>query len=160
MGLRGFALTCLSIPLAAPFSVPSTSSINSDISLLYYNDLDIYTASEHRSVLLLSPKSQSDSANACAQLNETLLLVNETFFLSDLVPLLQYQVYEGAYGMEQLYWVGANGSCQAVDALGVVSEAECNQSLPTLCSQSSSFGASPEPVNSLMVHAGNLSITG
>ncbi|KAL6306366.1 carboxylesterase from carbohydrate esterase [Sparassis latifolia] len=148
------------MPLVGSFTIPSPSSINSDINLLYYNDLDLYTVSEHKSVLLLSPQSRSEAAEACATLGETLLPVNETFFLRELVHSLQYQVYQGAYGEDQLYWVGTSDACQAVNFFGLAREAACDEELPALCSQSSSFGASPAPSNSLTVNSGNLTITG
>ncbi|KZT69951.1 carboxylesterase from carbohydrate esterase [Daedalea quercina L-15889] len=155
-------LGCLAIvPAAASFSTPSPSSIGSDITLLYYNDVDQYTASEYRSVLLLSSLSNSEAASACAGLGETLLPVNETFFHTELVPSLQYQVYQGHYGEGQQYWVQSTGnSCEAVNALGFIIPAACELELPALCSQSAPFGASAEATNSLTVQADDLAITG
>ncbi|KAI0918550.1 hypothetical protein AcV5_002511 [Taiwanofungus camphoratus] len=150
-----------SLPFAVPFTIPSPSSLNSDITLLYNNDLDVHTATAHKSVLLLSPRPQSNAVTACARLGETLLPVDTTFFSTELVPLLQYQTYEGAYGESQLYWVGSTDSaCNAVNSLGLTSLVSCDTELPTLCSQSAAYGGPPEPTNSLTVFANELVITG
>ncbi|KZT04485.1 carboxylesterase from carbohydrate esterase [Laetiporus sulphureus 93-53] len=105
--------------------------------------------------------SQSDAVTACAGLAETLLPINETFFATELVPLLQYQVYEDAYGEEQLYWVQPAGeTCQAVDSSGLVSTVSCVSELPVLCSQSAAYGASAAANNSITVYADDLVVTG
>ncbi|KZT04484.1 carboxylesterase from carbohydrate esterase [Laetiporus sulphureus 93-53] len=149
------------LSLAASTSVPSTSSIDSDITLLYYNDVDVYTTSKHQSVLLLSAKSQPEATTACASLGESFLSVNQTFFTTELATLLQYQTYEGRYGETQLYWVASNGdACQAVDVAGQVAAVSCNMELPTLCTQSSAYGASADSSNSLIVYADDLMVTG
>ena len=112
-------------------------------------------------MLLLSSFSNFEAASACVELGETLLPANESFFQTELVPSLQYQVYQGHYGEGQLYWVQSTGStCEAVTVQGFVVPAACNLELPTLCSQSAPFGASAEPTNSLTVYANDLAITG
>ncbi|PCH35219.1 carboxylesterase from carbohydrate esterase [Wolfiporia cocos MD-104 SS10] len=151
---------CL-LPLVAPLSVPSSTSIGGDLTLLYYDDLNVFNASQHKSVLLVSPQTQSNAVAACEALGETLLPVNETFFTTELIPLLQYQVYEGAYGEDQLYWVASAGdTCQAVNDFGAVSAVSCDGELPALCSQSAGYGASAEPSTLLTVYANDLEITG
>lgn len=40
MGFLAVTLGCLTAPVVASFSIPSPGLIGSDISLLYYNDLD------------------------------------------------------------------------------------------------------------------------
>ena len=40
MAFLPLALACLVAPALASFSVPSPSSVGSDIALLYYNDVD------------------------------------------------------------------------------------------------------------------------
>lgn len=140
--LSALMLGCLAAP-----------AVGSDITLLYYNDVDrkllssppstscshslqLYTAFEHKSVLLLSPFSNSEAAFTCAELGETLLPVNETFFETELVPSLQYDVYQGHYGEGQLYWVQSSGNtCEAVNTQGFVVPAACDLVLPTLCSR-------------------------
>lgn len=178
MGIFTLALCALAL-LPFALTIPTPSSVNSDITLLYYNDLDgiscfnlcqeitpdicfqAYTASEHKSVLLLTPRAQQDAATACAGLSETLLPVNQTFFSTELVPLLQYQAYEGAYGSSQFYWIESVGdSCTAVDSLGIVTTVSCDTELPALCSQSSAYGTYAEPSNMLTVLSNDLTITG
>ena len=112
-------------------------------------------------MLLLSPFSNAEAESACAGLGETLLPVNETFFQTELKPLLQYQTYLGQHGAVQLYWVqSTNDSCETVDASGAVAAAICDYELPVLCSQSARFNASADAGNLLTVHADDLTITG
>ncbi|PCH44337.1 carboxylesterase from carbohydrate esterase [Wolfiporia cocos MD-104 SS10] len=151
---------CL-VSLVASLTTPSSTSVGGDLTLLYYNDLDVYTTSQHKSILLISSQTHNSAVAACDGLGETLLPVNETFFTTELVPLLQYMVYEGAYGEDQLYWVASAGdTCQAVDSLGAISAVSCDGELPTLCSQSAGYGASAEPSTLLTVYANDLEITG
>ncbi|BFZ64266.1 hypothetical protein YB2330_005407 [Saitoella coloradoensis] len=88
----------------------STSNVNNvDVTLLYRNELNVFTQVEHQSVLLLTPRTASAGAAACSQLNEALLPVNATFFGSDLPPLLEYQVYQSNYPENQQYWIASEG---------------------------------------------------
>lgn len=89
-----------------------------------------------------------------------MLPVNHTFFSTELIPSLQYLVYEGHYGKQQVYRVGPASSCQVVNAMGQVSSAACEEALPVLCSQSSPYAASATSANELTVTAGDLAITG
>ncbi|KAI0356107.1 carboxylesterase from carbohydrate esterase [Trametes cingulata] len=155
--------TSLAAPLVCAAGVPSPTSLRSDISLLYNNDLDLTTAPSHRSVLLLSsPRLHRDAADACAELGETLLPVNKTFFKNDLVPLLRYQSFQRNFPANQQFWVANEGRiCQVVNAEGVVSSSlTCLRSLPALCSQSAGFHAAAAPKTSLTVHSQDLTITG
>ncbi|RPD75515.1 carboxylesterase from carbohydrate esterase [Lentinus tigrinus ALCF2SS1-7] len=157
------AASSLAFPLVCGLAVPSPSSVKSDITLLYNNDLNVHTASSHRSALLLSsPRSHSDAASACTALGETLLPVNKTFFANDLVPLLRYQTFQGNFPSSQQFWVANEGrACQVVNSKGVVSSsATCLRSLPVLCSQSAAFQASAQPETSLTVRSHDLTITG
>ncbi|KAI0760186.1 carboxylesterase from carbohydrate esterase [Fomes fomentarius] len=144
-------------------TIPSPSSLKSDITLLFNNDLQVATASAHHSTLLLStPRSHSDALNACAALGESLLPVNKTFFANDLVPLLRYQTFLGNFPQTQQFWVANEGRvCQVVSANGVVtSSLTCLRSLPALCSQTAALRAPAQPQTSLTVRSGDLEITG
>lgn len=123
----------------------------------------VATASAHRSTLLLStPRSQSDALNACATLGESLLPVNKPLFANDLVPLLRYQTFLKNFPQTQQFWVANEGRvCQMVNANGVVtSSLTCLRSLPALCSQSAALRAPAQPQTSLTVRSGDLEITG
>ncbi|EIW55220.1 carboxylesterase from carbohydrate esterase [Trametes versicolor FP-101664 SS1] len=153
----------LATPLVCAAAVPSLASLGSDISLLYNNDLDVFTAPTHRSALLLSaPRFQRDAASACSALGETLLPVNKTFFKNDLVPSLQYQVFQRNFPSNQQFWVANEGRvCQVVNAQGVVSSSlTCLRALPALCSQSAGFRAAAAAESSLTVHSQDLTVTG
>ncbi|KAI8976725.1 carboxylesterase from carbohydrate esterase [Trametes punicea] len=151
------------LPLASGTAIPSPSSLQSDITLLYNNDLDRLTAATHRSALLLSaPRSSQDASKACQALGENLLPVNKTFFKNDLVPLLQYQIYQDNFPENQQFWVGHAGStCQVVNAQGVVSSSSaCSHGLPALCTQSAGYHVNATAQTSLTIHSQDLTITG
>ncbi|KAI0819941.1 carboxylesterase from carbohydrate esterase [Trametes gibbosa] len=156
-GLLVTPLTCAAIVTLSP------TSLGSDLSLLYNNDLNVFTAPTHRSTLLLStPRIHRDATDACAALGETLLPMNKTFFESDLIPLLQYQAFQHNFPPNQQFWVASQGhACQVVNIRGVVSTSfTCLRALPALCSQSAAFRAAASPATSLTVHSQDLTITG
>ena len=181
--LVGLSIGFLAAPLVCSLAIPSSSSLRSDISLLYNNDLnreyspvrtnalprltsDFYTVNQqptHLSALLLSaPLSHSEASTACAALGESLLLSNKTFFANDLAPLLQYQVFLKNFAPTQQFWIASSGTiCQIVNARGIVSSAlTCLRALPVLCSQSAAFQAAAQPTTSLTVRSQDLSIPG
>lgn len=121
----------------------------------------VSTAASHLSVLLLPSHDNSDAASACNSLNESLLPTqsNETF--SDIVNLLQYQVFLGNFESGQEFWVSSDESgCRVVDTEGVVKSALCTESLPVLCSQSAGFDAAPTAETEVTLATNNLTITG
>jgi len=154
-------LAFLSLLASAAFSTAVPSPAVSPISLLYNNDLDLTTVGEHRSILLLPSNTQSNAAKACSAVHETLLPNNATFFKSDLVPLLRYQVLQGSFSLLQLFWIAKQGSlCQAADVNGHVSIVPCSLSLPTLCTQSAGYLAPPTSNLQITVKSQDLTITG
>ena len=172
-------------PLASSASIPSPSSLKSDVTLLFNNDLDCESllgcssshcwvhlisipniatsAATHSSVLLLSaPHTHGSASSACSALGESLLPVNKTFFQNDLVPLLRFQTFEGNFLSSQQFWVANQGNiCQTVNAKGAVSSSRsCLQSLPVLCTQSAGPKAVAQSQTSFTVHSQDLAITG
>ncbi|TBU26946.1 carboxylesterase from carbohydrate esterase [Dichomitus squalens] len=170
MGRVGAALARLVVRLLAlllvcqaGLAITSSSSFGSDITLLYNNDLNVNEQSTHHGALLLStPHLHPDASRACAALGETLLPVNKTFFATDLVHLLQYQVFQKHFPPTQQFWVAGSGPfCQIVDAKGAVSlSLTCLRELPVLCSQSAGFQAPAQPGTSLTVKSQDLTIVG
>ncbi|KAM5533408.1 hypothetical protein V8D89_012958 [Ganoderma adspersum] len=161
--LVGLAIGFLAAPLVCSLAIPSSSSLRSDISLLYNNDLNLSQQPTHRSALLLStPLSHSEALSACAALGENLLPSNKTFFANDLAPLLQYQVFQKNFAPTQQFWIASSGLiCQTVNTKGVVSSAlTCLRALPVLCSQSAAFQAAAQPTTSFTVRSEDLTITG
>ena len=173
----------LTAPLACQAAVPSPSSLNSDITLLFNNDLNrkfpslprsffgfldptlnaATTAATTSSVLLLSaPHTHGSASTACATLGESLLPVNKTFFENDLVPLLRFQTFEGNFPASQQFWIASKGNvCQTVNAKGAVSSSTtCLQRLPVLCTQSAGPKAAPQSQTSFTVQSEDLTITG
>ncbi|TBU26957.1 carboxylesterase from carbohydrate esterase [Dichomitus squalens] len=161
--LNGLAIGHLAAPLVCGLAIPSSSSLKSDIILLYNNDLNLSQQPTQRSALLLStPQIHAHASSACAALGEKLLPVNKTFFTIDLVPLLQYQVFQKKFPAAQQFWVASSGPvCRTVDSKGVVSSSlTCSRELPVLCSQSAGFQAAAQPTTSLMIKSQDLTITG
>lgn len=115
----------------------------------------------HPSVLLIDSGTHSSSASACSSLSETLLPNVSGVLKQDLVPLLQYQVFQGRFLNGQKFWINSKDSgllCQAVDTNGVVSEQLCILPLPALCTQSGN--SSFVPTFKTTVATQGLSITG
>ncbi|KAJ7111819.1 cholinesterase [Mycena epipterygia] len=149
-------------------SVPSTSSLGSDLWMLFQNDLDWHTTAEHTSSILVSARSHSDALSACAKLNEDLAPTNGTFFDSDIATILDYVALETGTSRTQKYWVGGSTSahselCPAVSASGL-STAACAENFPALCANSAPNKVSGQTDLSstwqVQVESGRLSITG
>ncbi|EMD35536.1 hypothetical protein CERSUDRAFT_75111 [Gelatoporia subvermispora B] len=160
MAVLGVALAYLGF-IGTARSVPSLSSIGSDLTLLYNNDLDRPNAPQHKSAIMLTSRNVLAAEEACTTLGETLLPINTTFFATDLPSTLEYQVFQGVVPSTQEFWVASKGlECQVVNTQGHVSTSSCLRELPALCSQNAGFMAGPETATSLTVHAQNLEITG
>lgn len=114
------------------------------------------------SLLLLSEaKTSQGAAHSCAALEEHLLPVDNSFFESQVVPALQYQVYQRLHGESQRFWIASNEQrCQTVNVRGEVSAAECAESLPALCTQSAVAGAAASTANMISVKSNKLTIIG
>ncbi|KAK7682729.1 hypothetical protein QCA50_014112 [Cerrena zonata] len=131
------------------------------IRLLYHNDLDLTTVSEHRSVIILAKQSHSLAASACTTLSEQLLDVNQTVFSQEITPVLRSETFQGTFVSRQKFWVASNGkSCRTVDEDGRESTVPCSTQLPALCSQSAGDGATPTPQNLINVTSQDLTFTG
>ncbi|KAK7055714.1 cholinesterase [Favolaschia claudopus] len=149
-------------------AVPSPAIVDSDLWLLFQNDLDWHTTAEHESSILLSSRSHSDALSACAKLNEGLAPTNGTFFQSDIQRLLAFISLETEASPSQKYWIGGGASvhgqtCPAVSKSGL-STAACSEILPVLCTNSAPNKVSGEtdlsPTWQVQVNSGKLSVTG
>ncbi|KAJ7082383.1 Carboxylesterase family-domain-containing protein [Mycena belliarum] len=102
--------------------VPSSSSLNSDLWLLFQNDLDC----------------KFFAVAGCAKLGESLAPTNGTFFASDIAHILKYVALETGASDAQNYWVASSGHgelCATVSTSGL-STARCANALPALCANS------------------------
>ncbi|KAJ7675199.1 cholinesterase [Mycena rosella] len=148
--------------------VPLSTSLGSDLWLLFQNDLDWHTTSEHDSSILLSARTHADAFSGCTKLGEGLAPTNNTFFGSDISKILAYVALEtGASGIQK-YWVGGASSahgelCPAVSASGL-STAACASTLPVLCANSAPNKISGQtdlsPTWQVQVNSGALAVTG
>ncbi|CAK5266547.1 unnamed protein product [Mycena citricolor] len=156
-------LLLVSFALAAA-STPTSEVVDSDLTLLFQNDLDWRTTSEHDSFILLSPRTHTQASTACAQLNENLTPTNGTFFSSDVPALLSYTAYSQKKSKTQKYWVaGSSASCTTISPAGLQTT-PCSQKLPVLCKNSAPNRISGQTDLSstwqVNVKAGDLSVTG
>ncbi|KAJ6494586.1 cholinesterase, partial [Mycena sanguinolenta] len=152
----------------AQAAIPSSTTVGSDLWLLFQNDLDWNTTAEHESSILLSAHTHAGALVACAKLNEGLAPTNGTFFQSDVKNILAYVALETGASPSQKYWIDGPTSthgqlCPAVSMSGLSSTA-CTEELPVLCANSAPNKLSNQTDLSLtwqvQITSGNLSITG
>ncbi|KAJ6577036.1 cholinesterase [Mycena vulgaris] len=148
--------------------VPSSTTLGSDLWILFQNELDWHTTVDHASSILLSARTHADAVSGCAKLGEGLVPTNGTFFRSDMAKILGYVSLETGTSHIQKYWVGGSPSaqselCPVVSTAGL-STAACATRLPALCANSAPNKVSGEtdlsPTWQVQVKSGNLSITG
>ncbi|KAJ7082382.1 cholinesterase [Mycena belliarum] len=148
--------------------VPSSSSLNSNLWLLFQNDLDWHTTAEHDSSILLSARSHAQAVAGCAKLGESLAPTNGTFFASDVAHILKYVALETGASDAQNYWVSGASSghgefCATVSTSGL-STARCASALPALCANSAPNKVSGQTdlgaAWQVQVNSGPLAITG
>ena len=121
----------------------------------------VTTAEQHRSILLLQKQNHQSATAACATFDETLLPVNETFFSSEVAPVLQYQIFLQEFTSSQLFWIASlSGDCRSIDVTGRVVSVPCATDLPVLCTQSAGPTASPEASFLVQTVSDDLTITG
>ncbi|KAF7374109.1 Cholinesterase [Mycena sanguinolenta] len=149
-------------------AIPSSTTVGSDLWLLFQNDLDWHTTAEHESSILLSAHTHAEALVACAKLNEGLTPTNGTFFQSDIKNTLAYVALETGASPTQKYWINGptlthNQLCASVSTSGLSSTA-CTEELPVLCANSAPNKLSNQtdlsPAWQVQVTSENLSITG
>ncbi|KAJ6468228.1 cholinesterase [Mycena sanguinolenta] len=157
---------CASIAQAA---IPSPTTVQSDLWMLFQNDLNWPTTAEHNSSILLGAQTYSEALSACGKLNEALVPTNGTFFHSDIQNILAYVSLETGASPSQKYWVGGGSitadslSCPSVSESGL-SSTSCADKLPVLCGNSAPNRISNQtdlsPTWQVQVNSGNLAVTG
>ncbi|KAI0703730.1 carboxylesterase from carbohydrate esterase [Cytidiella melzeri] len=154
-------LIASSLSAGADGAAQAAPTVTRDTTLLLFNDLNRATATSHQSVLLLDSQTYAASQSACVALNESLLPSNASVLTTDIVHLLQYQLYQKKFPEGQTFWIASQASgCQVVDTNGKISQSSCSKSLPALCTQSAILGALPSAQNELSVSSQGLTITG
>ncbi len=136
------------------------SSLNSSLTLLYQNNLNLTDDVNHIGAILLDPMPRSSATAACAAIGESLLsrqaIVNH---YSDFLRALSYQAYAGRAKTVQLYTI-EGGSLSVAADIGEMTF-PCTPktaSLPVLCSQSAAgnratSGIASTPANQITVAA-------
>ncbi|EIN14742.1 carboxylesterase from carbohydrate esterase [Punctularia strigosozonata HHB-11173 SS5] len=154
----------LALPLVA--ATPSPKSLSSSFSLLYQNDLNWTSATEHAGAILLEPRSGQAAVQSCAALSESLLSANGLHFFSDIASLLAYLSFQGRYPAEQEYWIApaSANTCTTITGGAKVKNSSCQRVLPVLCSQSAPYRVASlqdqDPRWRLSVGAEDLTVTG
>ncbi|KAJ7433577.1 cholinesterase [Mycena galericulata] len=149
-------------------TIPRSTSVGSDLWMLFQNDLDWHTTEEHTSSILISSRTHADAVSSCAKLGEGLTPTNGTFFDSDIKETLAFVSIQTGASPLQKYWVGSSGSAEShlcpVATTSGLSTALCTENLPALCSNSAPNRVSGEtdlsPTWQVQVDSGGLSITG
>ncbi|KAJ7253556.1 cholinesterase [Mycena rebaudengoi] len=120
-------------------AISSPAGVNSDLRLLFQNDLDWHTTAAHPSFLLVSARSHADALSSCAKLSESLAATNGTFFRSDIEKILAYIALDSGRSRTQKYWIGGSpsqhGQCTAISISGLIT-APCTEKLPAICANS------------------------
>ncbi|KAJ7500289.1 cholinesterase [Mycena galericulata] len=149
-------------------TIPTSTSVGSDLWLLFQNDLDWHTTAEHTSSILISSRTHTDAVSSCTKLGESLTPTNGTFFDSDIKELLAFVSLQTGASPLQKYWVGSSDSaegqlCPVATTFGL-SKASCTESLPALCANSAPNRVSGQtdlsPTWQVQVESGEFSVTG
>ncbi|PVH69943.1 cholinesterase [Cadophora sp. DSE1049] len=144
-------------------SVPSTSRIGSDVTILTDNDL------------YGNPETYESAIRSCALLSEGLWSPDtpgQAFNLG-LNNSLSYQQYIGTFSSSQKLWIASPASaetnskkpsCSAIDVRGRTSYQDCKNKLPVLCTQSAPIstaaGSNTSTPFQVPVQAGKQTLTG
>ena len=90
--------------------------------------------------MLTGTTSHEEASKACSDIHEKLLDLKDTSQSFNLTAILGHLVYNSPVNTAQQYWVSsAPGYCQATNAYGKISDVNCLEQLPALCSQSAPF---------------------
>ncbi|PVH88825.1 hypothetical protein DL98DRAFT_580376 [Cadophora sp. DSE1049] len=152
------SLLCLALSalVSSAFGIGSTKqgSLSGGLTILSHNDLEsslpIFPFYYHISdscpddpksgsgAILLGEESTFDSTLAsCRLISESLWTPIVGNFFNGLNSSLSYQVYQGSFHRNQLFWISKDaGTCRAIDIRGKVTKVKCDTRLPSLCTQS------------------------
>lgn len=101
-------------------------------------------------ILVHQASTYSEGSRSCQLLNEAVWDVTAQNFQKTLSSSMSYQVFSGMADSDSLFWVkSANStttSCSAIDSTGNRRSVDCNERLPTLCTQSAQLS----PANSTL----------
>ncbi|KAJ5330061.1 hypothetical protein N7452_010451 [Penicillium brevicompactum] len=154
---------CL-ILAATASAVASPASLNSDISLIFHNDLmESESPLSGSAVLILGPRTWQEAAKSCLELGETLWRSDSgfEFIQSD----LDYLVYLGSYSPKQQFWTAShNQKSSTINADGQINHASPQKRLPVICTQTAPYSNSTSQDTNerwqLVVESGNQQLTG
>ncbi|KAI0480490.1 Alpha/Beta hydrolase protein [Xylariaceae sp. FL0804] len=124
---------------AGALAAPSPQSLNSDITLLFDNDLQGAESPSANSAVLLLSEAQplAEATRSCAALGEQLWSPAAG---ADIQANLNYLAYEGVAAAGSQFWIAPDrAGARAIDVRGDVSAADARRSLPVLCAQSAPF---------------------
>ncbi|KAI2788804.1 hypothetical protein POX_e06825 [Penicillium oxalicum] len=132
-----YVLSLATAVFAGP--VVSPKALNSDITILIQNDLtESSSPLAGLGVLVLDPMPLHLARKSCEDLGESLWDSNTGF--DRIQSQLEYMVLQNTYGPQQRFWVSSTQCAPlSIDSKGSVKEADADQDLPALCTQSAPF---------------------
>lgn len=154
-------LTAGTIPVS---STPSPQSLNSDLTILFDNNLQgASSPTADSGVILLSSRTYPDAVSGCHALSEELWSPEQG--TASIQRNLDYLVYEGKANNDTQFWISSHGNhTRAVSASGQVSTVSPALELPALCAQSAPFVNASYADNStkwqVSVHTNNENLVG
>ncbi|PPQ97238.1 hypothetical protein CVT26_000764 [Gymnopilus dilepis] len=147
-------------------AVPSTSSIGSDLTFLFQNDLDWPQATTHNGTILISkPQTNAKALASCKQLNEFFLPTEGIHFQSDIKSLMSFLAFQ-SNSPSQKFWVASSPAipCAAISLHGGIQSVRCDTELPAFCSQTAPFrpntNVDPNPNFHVQVKSKKLTVLG
>ncbi|KAJ9154756.1 Carboxylic ester hydrolase [Pleurostoma richardsiae] len=145
-------------------SVPSPTSLKSDLTILINNDLQGPSSPAADSgIILLGRQVFSDAAAACGALGEQLW--SPELKTASIQSIVDYLIYQKKADKSSLFWIGSKGKeTRAVSVKGQVSFVNPSLRLPILCTQSAPFSnetyADTSSKWQVQVHSNNEDLTG
>lgn len=132
------SVACLATLVAG---APSSESLKSSISLLYENDLQgPGNPAANSGLILLSRRSQSDAAAACAALGEQLW--SPELKTASIQANLDYLKYQKKIDDSTQLWIASStDETRAIGASGKVAAVDARLRLPALCTQTAPFSS-------------------
>ncbi|KAF8875886.1 Carboxylesterase family-domain-containing protein [Gymnopilus junonius] len=164
--IRGIPLVFAVIAPLCVQAVPSTSSIGSDLTFLFQNDLNWPQATTHNGTILISkPQTNAKALASCKELNEAFIPTEGIHFQSDIKSLINFLAFQSD-SPNQKFWVASSPAipCAAISLHGGIQSVRCSTELPAFCSQSAPFrpntNVDPNPNFHVQVKSKKLTVLG
>ncbi|TPX09834.1 uncharacterized protein E0L32_009025 [Thyridium curvatum] len=117
----------------------STSSLNTDLTILINNDLQGADSKHADSgFILLSKRTFAEAVETCEALGEQLWAPELN--LGDIRPNLDYLIFQGATSESTTFWIGAkDGKARAATSRGMMATMDPDERMKALCTHSAPY---------------------